>query len=317
MVLLSASTMISRDIIDKYTSQVRNEISQKCANLLHEYPIDFYLSDVKSYGGSCSYKYFSPEIKTVFKQILIKYDSHVFALYQKLALSAFIENSIERLPNKDIPESIQRIYQGWFKRVLEDFSIQSDDFYHYENDAFQKDLSVCSLRLLPVGGCWVIQATGSIDRRFLLGGGSRQFFNCLKLVLFKTRGRNPFYSIHAVDRYIDKFNEFERYNCYIRIAELLKLNSNVKGFMGLSWYFDPQLEKISPRLAYLRQRPEQNGAEVFRRGTRQSDIESALKKSPTRRRLYKEGKYVPVCHGVVWPRKELIAWADKQTSKSL
>lgn len=69
------------------------------------------------------------------------------------------------------------------------------------NDAFQKDLLVCSLRLLPVGGYWVVQAIGSIDRRFLLGGRSQQFFNCLKLVLFKTRSRKPFYLIRLVDRY--------------------------------------------------------------------------------------------------------------------
>jgi hypothetical protein len=309
--------MISRGIIDKYITKIRNEILKNCNNLIHDYPIHIYVNDMKSYGESYSYKYFSPKIKTIFNEILKQYNFHILALYQKFAIATFIKDSNGRLHNKDFPESILRIYQEWFKRVLEDFSIQPDDYYNYENDAFQKDLSVCSLRLFPVGGSWIVDKLGSLGRKHLFAGGIRQFFNCLMLSLFKTGGRKPFYLIHTVDRYLDRFNPEERDKCYLRIGELLKRNSKIKGLMATCWLYDPMLEKISPRLAFLRQRPEQNGAKVFRIGTRQFDIDMALLKSPTRRKLYKKGKYIPVCHSVVWPRRELIAWADKQTSNSL
>lgn len=308
--------MISKDRIEKYRAKISNEIIKNCPKLMHEHPIGFYLTDVKSYGESCSYKYYSPKIKTVLNDILTKYNSDILALYQKMAVLTFIKDSIERLQNKDIPENILGIYEEWFKRILDDVAIQPDDYYNYENDAFQKDLSVCSLRLYPVGGCWVVNATGSFGRAHLFSGGIRQFFNCLKLFLFKTGGRKSFYIIHMVDRYVDRFNPEERDRCYIRIAELLKRNPKIKGLVGQGWLYDPQLEKISPHLAFLRKRPEQNGAEVFRLGTRQIDIDLALLKSATRRKLYKENKYMPECYGIVWPRKALIAWAEKQTSNS-
>ena len=110
------------------------------------------------------------------------------------------------------------------------------------------------------------------------------------------------------------FNPQERDKCYLRIAELLKLNPRVKGYVQCSWYSDPVLENVSPRLVYYRQRPEQNGAKVFRFGTSESDIRNATSKSPTRRELFKEGKYIPTSYLVVWPRKELIEWAEKQES---
>jgi hypothetical protein len=77
------------------------------------------------------------------------------------------------------------------------------------------------------------------------------------------------------------------------------------------WLYDSNLENVSPELVYLRRKPEQNGAKVFRIGTRQRDIVHATAMSPTRRKLYQQGKYMPTAYALVWPRKELLAWVDK------
>jgi hypothetical protein len=40
-------------------------------------------------------------------------------------------------------------------------------------------------------------------------------------------------------------------------------------------------------------------------------IRDATVYSPHRRRLFEEGKYRPMQYLVVWPRKELLAWAGQ------
>ena len=78
---------------------------------------------------------------------------------------------------------------------------------------------------------------------------------------------------------------------------------------GTSWFYDPQLETVSPRLSYLRARPIERGAFIVRSGTLPFDIQSATAKSENRRRLYEAGKYIPVAYTLLWPREKLLAWA--------
>ena len=78
---------------------------------------------------------------------------------------------------------------------------------------------------------------------------------------------------------------------------------------GAGWVFDPQLECISPRLMYLRNMPLHNGAKIYHVGEDRTG--NAIAKSKTRLNLYNEGKYVPQAYILIWPRKELIAWANQ------
>jgi hypothetical protein len=96
------------------------------------------------------------------------------------------------------------------------------------------------------------------------------------------------------------------------VGELLKINQEVKGYFATSWFYDPELEKISPRLTYLRDVITENGGKLFVKGSSPRTIRDATFKSPTRRKLYEEGKYLPTDYLIVWPRKQLIEWADRQ-----
>jgi hypothetical protein len=102
---------------------------------------------------------------------------------------------------------------------------------------------------------------------------------------------------------------------YRAIAQLVKGNGRIKGIYRNSWFLDPQLEKISPGLAYLRKVPLQNGARFFSSGTRKNDVRNALAMSSVRRKLYDQGKYLPVSHAYVWPRTAFLGWAEGQAGK--
>ena len=105
-----------------------------------------------------------------------------------------------------------------------------------------------------------------------------------------------------------------RVNPYLRIAELLERQQDIRGMVGTSWFYDPQLLEISPCLAYLQQRPLERGAFLLRHGTGLFDIEHATMTSKTRHRLYQEGKYTPIVYSLLWPRQDLISWAEQNSS---
>ncbi|QTA93896.1 hypothetical protein [Desulfonema magnum] len=303
--------MLEQGLTDNYIRELTKEISTIDHNILHKFPIEVYLNDIKSYPELCDYNYISPKLNAIFENIQSEYNDHTLTLYHKLAISCFIKDTVESLRREHMPDSILDLYQEWFERVLKDFSTQPDDYYNYKKDPFLKDLGGCSRRIIPIGGAWIIELSG-IGRNFLVSGGPRQFIDALQFALFKMGGFKPFYQIHTVDRYLDGFNQKERDLCYLRICELLELNPRIRGMYAASWLYDPQLENTSPRLAYLRVVPEQNKAKAFRIGTSQSAIRLSTKKSLTRKRLYKEGKYMPTNYIIIWNRKDLLEWADTQ-----
>jgi hypothetical protein len=114
---------------------------------------------------------------------------------------------------------------------------------------------------------------------------------------------------HVENRWLDGFNEEEWARFYAHVAGLLEANPKLAGMISTSWFFDPALARVSPRLGYLVGLPLSGGARIVRHYTTQFDIDSATSKSATRRSLYEAGEYMPVSYSFIWDRKDLIAWA--------
>jgi hypothetical protein len=129
-------------------------------------------------------------------------------------------------------------------------------------------------------------------------------------LLFKMNGSKPTYEIHTHSANLNDFNPAGWNRCYVRIGQLLKLNPEIKGMQGSSWFYDPALAQISPRLAYLREVPCENGAHVFF-VRNEGKGSNALAKSKSRGDLYDQGKYTPKAYLLVWPRQKLIDYSDQ------
>ena len=132
--------------------------------------------------------------------------------------------------------------------------------------------------------------------------------------MLRLGGRGPLFRMHLDSRHLEEFNLLGRNQCFARIAELLEAMPGVRGLVGTSWFYDPQLERISPHLHYLRKVPMDGGAFLRIDGPGEIHTQRATARSETRRRLYEEGKYSPVCATVVWPRKDLLAWSRTMLS---
>lgn len=130
-------------------------------------------------------------------------------------------------------------------------------------------------------------------------------------------GGVPWFSPHTDPRYLVEFDEAGWERTYRNVAALLRRHPGIAGVAGYSWFYDPRLEEISPRLAYLRRRPLDGGAFVLRGHTTDFDITNATVKSPTRRRLYEAGEYVPIGYRMVWLRGDILSWAERTPSLAL
>lgn len=76
--------------------------------------------------------------------------------------------------------------------------------------------------------------------------------------------------------------------------------------MGVSWFYDPQLDEVSPRLKYLRDVPLAGGARLVPVGASPASVALATATSVTRRDLYALGKYTPISNALVWSRRDML-----------
>jgi hypothetical protein len=79
-------------------------------------------------------------------------------------------------------------------------------------------------------------------------------------VLARLGGSFPLYQIHAYTRHLSEFTEPGWEACYRRIARIMGDEPEVRGLYGGTWFFDPELQRVSPRLTYVRRLPIDDGA---------------------------------------------------------
>lgn len=175
------------------------------------------------------------------------------------------------------------------------------------HDLFHKEFGIAALRLY-VAGCQLIDPCCGIPRSLLLRGGPRDWLRNAAMML-ALGGRRPFFEIHVHTFMRELFSEEGRAECYRGCAELYALHPEVRGMVAGSWFYDPALEQVSPRLRYLRAVPQEGGAWLLCVGATEDAVANALATSPTRKKLYEEGSYLPKKYMIIWGKARHQAWA--------
>lgn len=296
----------------KISKKIREELCQNHPDLINQYPHDKYVSLMDTYPVVGPYNHISGKVKSLCEKVEKYFGDSGLALYHKFILSHLIASNLGKLSGKKFPNEVISLFMQNFERILEEIdTIDYNGPYSYSNDKFQKDMAVCSLKLIPVGARKI--HLSKLSKRFFLKKGLHQFVRGLGLVAFELKGFKPLFQMHtdSKDPYLLKeFNEAGFKRSYFRIADLLKKDDKIKGLFGNSWFYDPKIEEISPRLSFLRKIPLKNGGRLFYIGSNEQAVKDATLKSKTRKRLYKEGKYLPTNYLIVWSREKLISWAE-------
>lgn len=329
--------MLIKSRIASQVSVLREEIARQFPDFLEKFPISSYVREVIASRGWQRYYYLSPNLKKIFQEVLSAYGSPILARYHKLALTALMLNSLDGLEKKNIPPDIKDLHLKWYERVLNDVSSQPDTYYNSDDFSFLQDLAVCSLRAIPVGGAWLLEVSrGKLWQNsdpamnkplkeaeskrtktrslplFQTLADRLKWRRFITLSLYRSGIVGLYYQLHTFPRYLLRFTPAEMEKSYLRIAELLRRNKRIRGLFRRSWFLDPQLENISPELAYLRKIPEKNGAKVFPAINFPNTIDNAIAMSPKRKKLYLAKTYTPRAYAYIWPRKKLLEWAEKQ-----
>jgi hypothetical protein len=232
---------------------------------------------------------------------------------------AVIATLAQKLPetlDRTLPRSTLELYPEAVT-LLADF-LESSAVY--DEDFFAKDLRfVCGATapggaqildvlfpLSPAARLLRLRRTLGTVGRLVLAGDPRRAAG-----LLAQGGTGDWLQIHTDIRNIADFNAQGWDRCYHRISDILTARPRIAGMLGISWFYDPQLREISPRLSYLQDKPLQNGAFLVRLKPGPIHSQRAAATSPTRRRLIESGAYTPVCYALFWPRRELLRWAGR------
>ena len=206
------------------------------------------------------------------------------------------------------PEVLERIPPALDR--LHVFLSERRDDYGLGDDYFLKDVRFAAGWTVPCGAK-VVDLRSRVSLPICLIAALRGRAPSLALGALRPPGGAPWFEHHTESRYLDEFSEAGMDRTYLCVASMLRTHTEVAGLTAYGWLYDPQLAEISPRLAYLRQRPLEHGAISLRGHTSDFDIRNATAKSPTRRRLYEVGEYLPVAHRILWPRHDILRWADR------
>lgn len=303
--------------IKKLQIILTQEIESFNINLLKKYPLDQYIKLFDNYPKNQSYDYILPEIKLYIQNIIKISNTKILELYNQFLLLELIKRNLTTLDSEDLPESIKIIYKQNFQRITENIELKTEGegFYLYDNDKFLKDLAVCTKCLIPAGACKI--NVDRLSKKFLFKKGIKQFIKGLFYVFFNLGGFKPIYVMHTDSHdpsSIGDYTEEGLTRFFLRVAELLKIKTEIKGICCTGWLNDPKLSEVSPRLAYARRIFTDNGGIIFYIGPSENAVRSALTKSETRRKLYQEGKYIPTDYLAIWSRKKLLKWAENKLS---
>lgn len=214
----------------------------------------------------------------------------------------------ERLERERLPQVVLDLYPWWLERLtafLEEGQGDYPDDYWIKDVRFALALSVPGARSQILDLSWPM-GPGETVRHVLDGHGLAPLMNYLV-----HDARRPWLQNHTESRWLDDFNPEGWDRMWRTAAALLQTRPGLAGAMGASWFYDPQLETVSPRLNYLRADPVAGGAWLVHQGPGAGHTERATATSPTRRALLEAGEYTPTSWLLAWPRGKLIRWADQ------
>jgi len=190
-----------------------------------------------------------------------------------------------------LPVNVVDLYPMLFERTS---AFLSDSADHYQDDLFAKDVRYMLGLTAPVGGPSVDLDYGlapNLALRNLPGHPA----GALAYVINRAWGR--WYRCQLDPRDGEDLDLEGWTRAFLKMAELLAINPDVRGVAGVSPLHDPDAARNRPDLAHMRRTQLGAGAFILRVGQRGG----ASAEVPA-----------PTCYAMAWPREALLAWARRQ-----
>lgn len=265
-----------------------------------------FLASTQKAGPYESYDVFPVETYNLLSHVTMNFGLEGARKFLRYVLTRACADTLKSTRFGALPPTVAREHFTQLARIVADTDVASP-WLDLSSDLYQKEFGLATMRLYAAGAQLVDFRCG-VPRSIIWRGGLTRILRTAG-ALVRAGGFRPYFQIHTHDFMLDKFNPAGWDTCYICCAELYAIHPAVLGMFGSSWFYDPQLDSVSPRLGYLREIPVKGGAHLFLWEHGGQALHNALSTSPTRRKLHEEGRYFPASFMLMWPRKQQIAWA--------
>jgi len=261
---------------------------------------------VAALGPLTHYKHFPPACWALLEQTVQRHGPQAAHGLLAVAIWQGLVDVLGAGRWQRLPPRVQGHQARQFERLL---AQQPGDgqWLTLDDDRFQKDFGLATLRLYAAGAQLVDPRCG-LARSILWRAGLSGWMPALRMVA-DLRGFGPMLQIHTHTAYLAEFNEEGWNECYRTCAELYRVHPECLGMFGGSWFYDPALPPISPRLAYLSDIPVAGGAHRVLAETQGDFVQDAIATSPSRRKLFEAGSYRPRSFILAWSRSAQQRWA--------
>lgn len=287
------------------------ELEAAAPDFLQRYPLEPYIAELGHHGQPHRFYDFTPRALELNSDMKAAYPAATVEIYNRLLLAHLIVSAELNTASVIVPD-IHKYVREDFDRLLKGLERPRAGYYDRENHLFRRDLAIARLKVLP-NGFEFYDLNSAIARREMFKGGLGGFLRFASAFRHEVLAPlYPLYEPHWDRRYVKYFSGEEYERCCLRIADMLVANPSARGTLSPSWWYDPQIKEISPELWFVREIAEGGGAR-FMKLVHQAPIltTDALAFSPHRKALYDAGTYKPQAYMMYWPRKAMIAWAER------
>lgn len=251
------------------------------------------------------------EIQAIFDRATVDMDVDRKQALARFFCAKMALDMLRRIPIENLPDSVLSYYPAEFDRLAQRLQAFSQGQEKQGDNLLGRVIRFLLCLTVPCGA-QDLDLTERVPLTSALMAIQRE--RSLRSLIFYIRcfGTGIWLRPHTNTSRLDEFNETGWDQFYLRVAEILTRREHVRGLALTSWFYDPVLLKISPRLAYLQTRPQERGAHLMKHGSSDHTIEFATSTSETRRSLYENGEYMPTEYSILWARIDLLTWAEQQ-----
>jgi hypothetical protein len=227
--------------------------------------------------------------------------------FERSILLRALRMSAARLATYPVDWSVKRLYDEEV-RTVEAPTPAAMTRFDLSKNIFVALAKIATLRRFPAGQMtWEVSG---IPRSWLPKVPPASLPRVAQYLL-KLGGLGPAFVPHLNATRKDRAALLERETnrSWYRMAQSMKLQPAIRGLVASSWLHSPDTMRVSPHMTGFSRALLDNGALLIRHHRADLDC-GVFYRSPERKKLYDEGQFVPTHGLVIWPRKEMLAWAD-------
>jgi hypothetical protein len=228
---------------------------------------------------------------------------------EQLLLSTAAQSSEPRIDSLPVHAAVKTLIRSEFASWLKPGPRAADLVAGTGN--FGSAAKIATLRRFPAGPMdWDL---AGIPRSWLVKVPRRDLPGLLSCIL-RLGGFRPLLHVHVGLRPRNRSLVIEREvrRSYYRMVRSMELQPEIRGILGVAWFFDPNAVAENPHLAYLNAPFREGGGFITDIGPAPPD--SGFTEHNARRgELYKSGQLLYQSGLAIWPRDKAIEWARCQS----